>query len=231
MRRADRLFDIIQQLRSASGPVTAATLAAAQEVTPRTIYRDIAALQARRLPIEGAPGIGYVLRRGYDLPPLAFTADEIEAIAVGVRLLPRTGDGALARTAARVLSKLVSALPDAQHGWLTAPPIYVSDFGAAPPATDPAPIREAMRTGRKLRLCYRDAAAAMTERTVWPVAVAYCPGATLLAAWCELRGDFRHFRFDRIDHARCLEDAVPLPGPLLMARWRAQALRPDAASA
>ena len=230
MRRADRLFDIIQHLRSATGPVTAAAIAAALEVTPRTIYRDIAALQARRVPIEGAPGIGYLLRRGYDLPPLAFTADEIEAIAVGVRLLPRTGDGALEQAAARVLSKLVAALPDAQHGWLTAPPIHVSDYGAAPRATDPAPVRAAMRTGRKLRLHYRDATGMMTERTVWPVAVAYCAAATLLAAWCELRSDFRHFRLDRIDRARCLADPVPLPGPVLMARWRAQALRAAPAS-
>jgi predicted DNA-binding transcriptional regulator YafY len=231
MRRADRLFDIIQQLRSATGPVTAAAIAVTQEVTPRTIYRDIATLQARRVPIEGAPGIGYMLRRGYDLPPLAFTVDEIEAIAVGVRLLPRTGDATLEQAAARVLSKLVAALPEAQHGWLVSPPIHVSDYGAAPRATDPAPIRAAMREGRKLQLHYRDAAGMMSERTVWPVAVAYCAAATLLAAWCELRCDFRHFRLDRIDRATCLGDPVPLPASLLMARWRAQALHVAPASA
>ena len=87
MRRSDRLFDIIQRLRTARGPVTAAVLAEELEVTPRTVYRDIATLQARRVPIEGAPGIGYVLRRGFDLPPLMFTIDEVEAIAVGARLV------------------------------------------------------------------------------------------------------------------------------------------------
>src|SRR5579871_1329876 len=99
MRRADRLFDIIQRLRTARAPVTAAALAEDLEVTPRTVYRDVATLQARRVPIEGAAGIGYVLRRGFDLPPLMFTIDEVEAIAVGVRMLARTGDPGLQKAA------------------------------------------------------------------------------------------------------------------------------------
>src|SRR6478609_10358539 len=106
MPRSDRLFDIIQHLRTASGPTTAATLAADLEVTPRTIYRDIATLQARRVPIDGAAGIGYVLRRGFDLPPLMFTAEEIEAIAVGARLVSRTGDPSLQAAAESVISKV-----------------------------------------------------------------------------------------------------------------------------
>jgi len=95
MRRADRLFDIIQRLRTARGPMTAAALVEELEVTVRTVYRDVATLQARRVPIEGAAGIGYVLRRGFDLPPLMFTIEEIEAIAVGARLVSRTGDPGL----------------------------------------------------------------------------------------------------------------------------------------
>src|SRR5215472_4234837 len=106
MRRADRLFDIIQSLRTASQPVTAATLAAELEVTVRTIYRDIAALQASRVPIEGAPGLGYALRRGFDLPPLMFTAGEADAIAIGVRLLRRLRDPKLQQAAENVLAKL-----------------------------------------------------------------------------------------------------------------------------
>src|SRR5580704_9423170 len=112
MRRADRLFEIIQYLRSAARPVTAAGLAETLEVTVRTIYRDIAALQARRVPIEGAPGIGYVLRRGYDLPPLMFTLEEVEAIVVAARLLRRTGDLGLQDAAASVLSKIGVVLPE-----------------------------------------------------------------------------------------------------------------------
>jgi predicted DNA-binding transcriptional regulator YafY len=105
LRRADRLFDIIRILRAASQAVTAAAIAGELEVTVRTIYRDVATLQARRVPIEGAAGVGYVLRRGYDLPPLMFTEDEAEAIAVGVRLLARTGDPGLQKAAKSVFQR------------------------------------------------------------------------------------------------------------------------------
>src|SRR6267154_1011686 len=108
MRRADRLFDIIQNLRMAPHPVTAAALAEKLEVTVRTIYRDIAALQGSRVPIEGAPGLGYVLRRGFDLPPLMFTIEETDAIAIGVRLLRRLRDPKLQKAAESVLAKLAA---------------------------------------------------------------------------------------------------------------------------
>src|SRR4029077_9371595 len=113
MRRSDRLFDVIQRLRTAGRPITAAMLAAELEVTVRTVYRDIAALQARRVPIEGAPGIGYVLRKGFDLPPLMFTLEEVEAIVVATRLLRRTGDLGLQQAAESVLSKITVILPQA----------------------------------------------------------------------------------------------------------------------
>src|ERR1700681_2404930 len=125
MRRADRLFDIIQNLRTAAHPVTAAALADKLEVTVRTIYRDIAALQGSRVPIEGAPGLGYVLRRGFDLPPLMFTIEEIEAIAVGARLVARTGDPGLQAAAESVLSKVTVVLPEALRAQLTAAPFFV----------------------------------------------------------------------------------------------------------
>ncbi|MFP6742050.1 MAG: HTH domain-containing protein [Alphaproteobacteria bacterium] len=106
MGRTDRLFDIIQVLRSAPGPISAASIAVTLEVSPRTIYRDMATLQAMRIPIEGEVGVGYVMGRGYDLPPLNFDEEELESIVVGVNLLVRTGDKALQREADRVLSKI-----------------------------------------------------------------------------------------------------------------------------
>src|SRR5258706_14346002 len=118
MRRADRMFDVIQALRTAKKPVTAAAIAEALEVTVRNIYRDVATLQARRVPIEGAPGLGYVLRKGFDLPPLMFTIDEVEAIAVGARLVSRTGDPGLQEAAERVLSKVLVVLPETLRGHL-----------------------------------------------------------------------------------------------------------------
>ena len=126
LRRADRLFDIIRILRAASQPVTAAMIADDLEVTVRTVYRDVATLQARRIPIEGAAGVGYVLRRGYELPPLMFTEDEADAIAVGVRLLARTGDPGLQKAAKSVLSKVTLVVPDPLRDYLTTAPVYVS---------------------------------------------------------------------------------------------------------
>src|SRR4029077_16854394 len=145
MRRADRLFDIIQILRTASHPITAAALAEKLEVTVRTIYRDIAALQGSRVPIEGAPGIGYVLRRGFDLPPLMFTTEEIDAIAVGARLVRRIRDPQLHEAAARVRAKVTSVVPEALRAHLASAPLYVSDGSAAvPQGVDPSVVRDAI---------------------------------------------------------------------------------------
>src|SRR6266571_1654878 len=122
MRRADRLFDIIQLLRTATAPVTAVTLATELGVTPRTIYRDVVTLQASRVPIEGAPGLGYVLRRGFDLPPLMFTSEEADAIAVGARLVRRIRDPRLREAADSVLAKITTILPDTLRSHFVAAP-------------------------------------------------------------------------------------------------------------
>jgi predicted DNA-binding transcriptional regulator YafY len=233
MRRTDRLFDIIQHLRTATKPVTAASLAAEFEVAIRTIYRDIATLQARRIPIEGEAGVGYVLRRGFDLPPLMFTTEKIEAIAIGTRMLRRTGDPGLQQAAENVLSKIAVVVPESLRDFLAAPSFYVSTHGApVPPVADLAEIRTAIREERKLRIGYADEQGRRTKRTVWPIAVAYGIDATLVSAWCELRNDFRHFRTDRISSLAVLDQPLPVRGRTLMARWL-QTLRqgPSAAPA
>jgi predicted DNA-binding transcriptional regulator YafY len=219
-RRAERLFEIIQIVRSGARPITAAALAARLEVTPRTVYRDIAALQAARVPIEGAAGLGYVMRRGYDLPPLMFTAEEVDAIAVGVRLVSRIHDPKLQQAADSVLGKLSVVLPDALRGELLAPPVYVSK-GRAKPAEAVAlsDIRQAIRDERKMRIHYIDEKGAQTQRTIWPIALAYYIEATLVAAWCELRSDYRHFRADRITSARLLDERYPAEQGKLAAQW------------
>src|SRR6185369_12686923 len=127
MRRADRLFELIQILRGAKAPITAAMLAERLEVTTRTVYRDVATLQARRVPIEGAAGIGYVLRRGFDLPPLMFTADEIDAIAVGAGMVRRLRDPGLEAAARSVLAKVAAVVPDPLRAGVTAAPFFVSE--------------------------------------------------------------------------------------------------------
>jgi predicted DNA-binding transcriptional regulator YafY len=222
MRRSDRLFDIIQRLRTARHPMTAAALAEELEVTVRTVYRDIATLQARRVPIEGAAGIGYMMRRGFDLPPLMFTVEEIEAIAVGARLVARTGDLGLQGAAESVLSKVTVVLPDGLRGQLTSAPIFVSESGApVPERVDLTAVRQAIRDEHKLHIAYEDERGTRSERTIWPIAVAYYVQATLIGAWCELRRDYRHFRADRIISLAVLEEHYPSDNGRLMAEWLA----------
>lgn len=220
MRRADRLFDILQILRVAAQPMTAATIAEQLEVTERTIYRDIASLQASRIPIEGARGIGYVLRKGFDLPPLMFTADEVDAIAVGARLVRRVRDPVLQKAANSVLAKVTTALPGVPRSGLLEAPFYVSSGDAeTPKGVDLAELRRAIRETRKVRIAYADAQGSRTDQIVWPVAMAYYVDVTVLGAWCELRNDFRHFRVERITASTILGYVFPTDGGRLMERW------------
>jgi predicted DNA-binding transcriptional regulator YafY len=221
MRRSDRLFDVIQALRSAKGPMTAATLATQLEVTVRTVYRDIATLQARRVPIEGAAGIGYVLRRGFDLPPLMFTTEEVDAIAVGAQLVRRLRDPALQDAAASVLSKIAIVLPAQTRAYFDSAPFYVSEGNArVADGVDLSEIRSAIRDTRKIRLAYVDEQKRRTRRTVWPIALAYFVDVTLIAAWCEMRNDYRHFRTDRIETIAVLDEQYP-PDNGRLAGWLA----------
>jgi predicted DNA-binding transcriptional regulator YafY len=223
LRRADRLFDILRILRAARQPVTAASIADELEVTVRSVYRDIATMQARRIPIEGAAGVGYVLHRGFELPPLMFTEDEAEAIAVGVKMLARTGDPGLQKAAESVLSKVTLVVPDPLREYLNTAPVYVSKSGAPVPALRdlPTTIRHAIRDGRKMRIAYQDENGRETLRVIQPFAVAYYVEATLVCAWCELRNDIRHFRTDRVVSADVLDEAFAIPEPVIAA-WLAE---------
>jgi len=226
MRRADRLFDIIHTLRTAARPVTAAALAAKLEVTVRTVYRDVAALQASRVPIEGAAGLGYVLRRGFDLPPLMFTTEEIDAIAVGARLVRRLRDPKLQAAAQSVLGKLAIVVPQALRSQLAGAPYYVSDGSARDAAgIDLSAVRSAIHSTRKMSIAYVDEEGRPTRRTIWPLAMAYYVDVTLIGAWCELRSDFRHFRVDRISASQLLNERYPQENGELTAEWLA--LRKD----
>ena len=222
MRRADRLFDVIQVLRTARKPVTAATLAAELEVTVRTVYRDVATLQARRVPIEGAPGLGYLLRKGFDLPPLMFTVDEIEAVTVGARMVQRLRDPELQAAARRVLDKVTVVLPESLRGHVADAPFYVSQGEAATPrGVDMAEVRSAIRDRRKLRIAYVDEKSRRTRRTIWPLAMAYYVDVTLVGAWCELRKDLRNFRVERIAASRVLAERFQDHNGRLLAQWLA----------
>jgi predicted DNA-binding transcriptional regulator YafY len=217
MSRSTRLFEIIQILRAAARPITADHLALKLEVSTRTIYRDIASLQAMQTPIDGEAGIGYMMRRGYDLPPLNFDQEEIEALRVGLLLLSRTGDSMLQKAAARIFEKV-----DVLHGpadWL-----QVTPWGA--PNDDPergcvsiSMLREAIRDEHKLELTYRDENDIETLRIVRPIALSYRSTCILLAGWCELRTGLRHFRTDRVYGCNKLDDQFVGQGHVLRELW------------
>jgi len=221
MRRADRLFELIHLLRRARRAVTAAELAQALEVAPRTVYRDVAALVAMQVPIDGAAGVGYILRPGYDLPPLMFDREEVEAVAVGLRLLKRTGDRGLQEAAGRVAAKIADVLPGLRADELDDGRFVVSGFGT-PAAANMGMLRSAVRDSLRLALVYRDGRERLTERTCLPVAVIYYIEVTVLAAWCELRDDFRHFRTDRIVACRETGGGFAELAPRLRQGWHAQ---------
>jgi predicted DNA-binding transcriptional regulator YafY len=222
MRRADRLFDVIQILRTAKGPITAATIAQRMEITTRTVYRDIASLQASHVPIEGAAGIGYILRRGYDLPPLMFSTEEADAIAVGMRLLHRLRDPDLALAAERVLAKIAVILPDRIRFSVKDAPFYISEgSNRVPDHINLSDIRSAIRDRNQLRLSYQDGVGSTSDRTIWPIALVYYVDVTVLAAWCALREDYRHFRVDRMQSLTVLDDPIPTDPRVLLEGWEA----------
>ena len=220
MRRADRLLQIIQIFRRRRGPVTSAYLAGELEITQRTVYRDIASLIANGVPIRGEAGIGYVMEEGYDLPPLMFSADELEALMLGARLVSSHGDTTLTRSANDAIAKIASVIPSDLRPVLLDAPLYVPDFGGSIVDTvDIGLIRTAIRTGKKLRIEYQDAEGKPSERTIWPIALAYHQGVRLVVAWCELRSDFRHFRVDRMITLTRLEETTPERRDALFHRW------------
>ena len=221
MRRADRLFQIIQVLRRTRRPVTADAMAAELETSKRTIYRDIADLMAQRVPIRGVAGVGYVLDGGYDLPPLMLTPDEMEAAVLGAQWVAGRGDPALARAALDLIAKIGATVPERLRPYALEPATRAAPrWNVAPDGLDMAQVRHAIRNGHKIALRYSDEKDRVSERTVWPFAVGYHETVRLLIAWCELRADFRSFRTDRVTRADFLEARYPERPAALRARWR-----------
>jgi predicted DNA-binding transcriptional regulator YafY len=206
MRRADRLFQIIQLLRRRN-VATAGWLAGELEVSERTVYRDIRDLMLSGVPIEGEAGVGYILRRGFDLPPLMFTDAEIEAMVLGARVVTSWGDAGLAKAAADALARVESVLPDRLKARLTGTPLFAPGFHVPQQvAASLTQVRGAIDARRKLRMSYTGADGASTERTVRPLGLFFWGTTWSFAGWCELRTDFRSFRLDRIGHLDVLPE-------------------------
>ena len=215
MRRADRLFRLVERLRR-RGPVTAARLAEHLEVSPRTVYRDVQDLIASGVPIQGEAGVGYALQRGFDLPPLMFNEEEIEALVLGARIVESRADPALARAARDALNKVEAVLPPRLRNRIENAALFAPGFAATPAGESMTRLRGAIRLRRKVAFGYRDQTGAETRRTVQPLGVFYWGATWSLGAWCELRAGFRNFRTDRIEGLVVLEQTFePAPGRTL----------------
>ena len=199
MSRAARLLALMQAFRRRRRPVTAEVLAREFATSVRTIYRDIATLVGQGAPIEGEAGIGYVLKRGFFLPPLMFSADEADAVILGLRLVAARGDDELAGAAEDVLAKIIAVLPDEMEDVAESSGLLAAPGEGAPHL---ASLRRAIRAEEKLRLRYVDKKGVGSTRVVWPIAVGFFEAAEVMVAWCETRQDFRHFRLDRIADVR-----------------------------
>lgn len=219
--RAERLLDLIQILRRHRRPVSGRVLAEELGISLRTLYRDIGALQAQGARIDGEPGIGYILRPGFILPPLMFSEEEIEALVLGSRWVAERGDGRLGAAARNALAKIAAVLPADLRDDLDASTLLV---GPGEPISagdlDLATIRQAIRTERKLAITYRDGASAESLRTIWPFALGFFDRARVVVAWCELRQAIRHFRTDRILAMTPTDSRYPRRRQALLKEWR-----------
>lgn len=220
MSRSARLLELMQALRRRRRAVTAEELARELGVSPRTLYRDIATLVGQGAPIEGAAGLGYMLRPGFFLPPLMLGEEEVDALLLGLKLVGRRGDDALGRAAEDALAKIIAVLPPERDS--------PTDNGLMVPAERPegarhmAVLRQAIRREARLHLRYTDLKGRESERIVWPVAIGFFDAVEVMIAWCETREDFRHFRLDRIAMAGPVEGRYPRRRRVLLAEWRAR---------
>jgi predicted DNA-binding transcriptional regulator YafY len=216
MRRADRLFRIVQLLRRRRTVVTAAQIAGRLEISERTVYRDIRDLIAAGTPIEGEAGVGYRLQSGYDLPPLMFDREEIQALVLGARIVRQIGDPALARASESILSKVAAVLPKELEPLLTEARLFMpGTVNVSRSAANLAIARQALLGQRRLRMKYANERGEETERTVRPLGVFFWGRTWTLAAWCELRSGFRNFRLDRVGDAALSDQFADEPGRTL----------------
>ncbi|MDQ1159038.1 putative DNA-binding transcriptional regulator YafY [Sphingomonas sp. SORGH_AS 950] len=221
MSRSERLFDLLHAMRRHRRPVSGKTLADEVGVSIRTLYRDIASLQAMGAAIEGEAGVGYVLKPGFLLPPLMFTPDEIEALVLGSRWVANRADDRLSDAARSALIRIAAVLPADLRDELDGSTLLIGPGATVPvDAVDPALLRKAIRIERKLVLHYRDGAGSVSERIVWPFALAFFDAVRVLLGWCELRQGFRHFRTDRITSATLIQARYPKRRQILMKEWR-----------
>lgn len=219
MSRSERLLTVLQILRRHRRPVTAQRIAEETGTSLRTLYRDIDALRAQGAVIEGEAGLGYILRPGFLLPPLMFSADEIEALVLGARMVSVRADPDLAHAATEALARLSAVLPPDLRDMADSSALLVAP---GPPAPMPylKDLRIAIRAERKVRITYRDADGVPSARVIWPFALGFFDTVRVVVAWCEQRQSFRHFREDRMESCTPLDARYPTRRAQLLREWR-----------
>lgn len=222
--RTQRLLQLLELLRQRITPATGADLASQLGISLRTLYRDIATLRAQGAAIEGDPGVGYVLRPGFTLPPLMFSAEELDALVLGARwIASKAADPELARAAQSAMHRIASVLPADLRLSVETSGLFVPARCDAPAPQPWLPtLRQAIRRQHILLLDYRDEHGQPSQRRIWPFALAFFDHARLFAAWCELRQDFRHFRADRVHALTDTGEHYPESRPRLLRRWQQQ---------
>ncbi len=220
MRRTERLFQIIQILRSTRSPITGREFADELEISLSTLYRDMAELHAQRIPITGEAGVGYVLDDGYDMPPLMLTADELEAAALGAAWVASEADPSLSRAARDLVAKLSTAIPKELRPVVldaSSKPIHTRVKVSEP--FDGALLRHAIRERYRLQLIYTDRDGSTTDRIVWPLLIAFLDRTRYLVGWCETKEDYRHFKTERVNELKVLGDKYPGRRAALLKGW------------
>jgi len=222
LRKAERLFEIVQLLRRAREPISAQRIANELGSSKRSVYRDITALKEQDVPIRGEAGIGYVLEKGFDMPPLMLTSDELDAAVLGAHWVASRGEPDLAKAALNFLAKIEVVVPERLRGHVLEPATSVAPVDPAFEVVNSSILRNAIRNHRKITLIYEDGSGARAERVVWPILLGYRDAGRILAAWCELRSGFRYFRTDRMISAVTQKQRIPENALALRARWRSE---------
>lgn len=221
MSRSQRLLDLIQILRRHRYPITGAALAEELTISVRTLYRDIATLQQQGADITGEPGMGYILRPGFMLPPLMFSEEEIEALVLGSRWVSYRGDTQLSSAARNALAKIAAVLPADLREELDDSTLLIGPAGHMPDSELSLPLlRQAIRAEQKVDITYCDLKGVESCRRIWPFAIGFFEQVRVVVAWCELRQTIRNFRADRISAITLIDQRYPQRRHLLLKQWR-----------
>lgn len=226
MARSHRLFDLMQALRRHRRTVSGETLARELGVSLRTIRRDVAALQDMGADIAGEPGVGYILRPGFLLPPLSFTEEEIQALVIGGQWVSRQGDDKLSLAVKNALAKIGAVLPLNMHSSLDDSSVYIGDSAESSLPLDLGEVRRALREQRKLRITLAIDHAPKDPQIIWPIMLGFVENRRFIAAWCELDSEFRIIDMDDMTSADVLAERYHPNRRQLVKEWRAKEVRP-----